>query len=177
MDEFQSYEPVFAVYPTWSGFGWVLFDKPDAVVEWGLASARQGRKLRLVNRFKRLIERHRAAVLVMEEAGDGTRRAERIRNLCREFARAASGAEMKTAVYRREAVSAHLGLPPRASRYDVAKAVALRLNEFAHRLPRKATAGASEDPRQSLFSAAALALTYFADHDLPLPSVHPGAPE
>ena len=87
--------PLLAVHPTWSGFGWVVFDETGVLAEWGIASAKQGRKLRLINRFKRLLDRFEPAALVIEAHEDGHERVDRIRKLYRAFARAASGANAR----------------------------------------------------------------------------------
>jgi hypothetical protein len=168
--------PVLAVHPTFSGFGWVVFEA-GALVDWGIASANQGRKLRLVDRFKRLLVRHEPAVLVIEAHHGEHGRADRIRRLYRAFDRAASAGGAKVCVYDRKTIATLLGIPRQASRYDVALWVAERLVELSHRMPRPHAFGASEDPRQPLFSAAALALAHFAAHGVPTPPVHPGAPE
>ena len=50
------------------------------------------------------------------------------------------------------------------TKYEIAKAIATQIPAFAHRLPRLRKIWMSEDPRQSLFDAAALGLTFFARH-------------
>ena len=47
------------------------------------------------------------------------------------------------------------------TKYEIAKAIATQIPAFAHRIPRFRKPWMSEDPRQSLFDAAALGLTYF----------------
>jgi hypothetical protein len=168
---------VLAVHPTSSGFGWALFDEAGVLMEWGIASAKEGRKLRLLSRFKHLLARHEPASLVFE-AHEGTHhRADRIRKLYRAFLRVASNAGMTTRGYDREGVAVALNIPLHASRYEVARRIAERLAELSHRMPRKQAFGASEDPRQSLFTAAALGLAHLTERGVPLPPVHPGAPE
>ncbi len=51
-----------------------------------------------------------------------------------------------------------------STKYEIAKAVATQIPAFAHRIPRFRKPWMSEDPRQSLFDAAALGLTFFAQH-------------
>jgi hypothetical protein len=160
MKPFSLSGSVFAVHPTWSGFGWAVFDETGVLIEWGIASANQGRKLRLVNRFKRLLSRFEPAVLVIEAHEGAQERADRIRKLYRAFVRVASGMGVETIIYDRETVAGILGVAPSASRHEVALRVAERLIELSHRIPRKRAFGAPEDPRQSLFDAAAVALTY-----------------
>lgn len=149
---------VLAVHLTSSGFGWVVFDGAGALIEWGIASDKEGRRPRLLRRFERLLMRFEPAVLVLE-AHEGER-ADRIVALYRAFAQAATGAGARGYTYDREAVATALEVPLRASRYDVARRVAELRPELSHRTPRKQAFGASEDPRRSLFAAAALALTY-----------------
>ncbi|MEI9933207.1 MAG: hypothetical protein WDM89_22415 [Rhizomicrobium sp.] len=170
---------VFAVHPTTNGFGWILFEQPDMPLDWGIATAKAGRKLRIVNRFERLLTRHDPDVLVMEVfEGSGSNRSERIQALCHTFIRSSAARGLDTQVYDREAVRDCLGLPMRASRHDVTTSIARRVADLSHRLPRKRNLWNAEDPRQSLFHAAALAFTHFATngHDLP-PPAHSGAPE
>lgn len=158
MKSFPLFGSVLAVHPTARGFGWVVFDDKGALVEWGIASDREGRRPRLIGRFERLLSRFEPAVLVLE-AHEGER-ADRIVELYRAFARAAAAAGARGYTYDREAVATALDIPLRASRHDVARKVVELRPELSHRMPRKQRFGASEDPRQSLFAAAALALTY-----------------
>jgi hypothetical protein len=167
--------PTLAVHPTSSGFGWVLFDSTGVLVDWGIASAKQGRKLRLVNRFKRLLARHEPVAVVFETYDKA--RAPRIQKLYRAFERAAGGVGAASYVYDRARVASMLGRPLHAGRYEIASAVLELLPELSHRMPRERAFGACEDPRESLFTAAALALTHLAVFGVPPPRVQPGAPE
>jgi len=158
MNAFQSPGSVLAVHPTASGFGWAVFDDQGSLNEWGIASSKGGRKPQLIRRFNQLLTRFEPSVLVLEDhQGE---RAQRIIKLYNRFARAAADAGVRGYTYDREAITAALDIPARSSRYEVALKVADLLPELSHRIPRKQLFGASEDPRQSLFAAAALALTY-----------------
>jgi hypothetical protein len=155
----------------------VLFDATGVLADWGMASANQGRKRRLLDRFNRLLARHEPTVLVMEAQRSERRRGDRIRRLYGAFNRAAVDLGMEIWGHDRVAVATALKIPSAASRYDVAQRVAERLPELSHRLPRKQSFGASEDARQSLFAAAALGLAHLTERSVALPPVHPGAPE
>jgi hypothetical protein len=153
---------VLAIHPTSRGFGWIVFERPHMPVEWGHASAKDGRDAHMANRFKRLLERFDPAAFVLEQfEGSGVRRLERIQKLCQELIRETSAAGIQSQIYRRDQVAAAMGLPEKATRREVALVVADRLNAFDHRLPPKRKPWVAEDPRQSLFDAAALAMTYF----------------
>lgn len=152
---------VLAVHPTSRGFGWVLFESPLSAVDWGIASAKQGRNARLLARFSRLLDRYEPAVVVLEEFESPSARAERIRMLCRSMVHLASCKGADTPVYRRNVVRTVFASVGAVSRYDIAQIIAQHIDAFSHRMPKKRKPWDSEDPRQSLFDAAALAITYF----------------
>jgi hypothetical protein len=154
---------VLAVHPTTRGFGWVIFESPLSPVDWGIASAKEGRNARLLTRFERILNRYEPAVLVLEEfEGRGTARVERVQHLCRNMIHLAACKGMDTPVYSRAVIRTVFATMGASSRYEIAQAIALRIDAFNHRLPRYRKRWLAQDPRQSLFDAAALALTYFA---------------
>jgi Holliday junction resolvasome RuvABC endonuclease subunit len=152
---------VFAVHPTTRGFGWVLFEGPLSVVDWGLASAKASRNARLIVRFERLLNRYEPAVLVLEEFEGRDGRADRIQMLCRQMIHLAASRGMDTPVFRRAAIRAVFSGAGATTRYEIAQVIAQHINSLSHRLPSKRKRWQSEDARQSLFDAAALALTHF----------------
>lgn len=153
---------VLAIHPTSRGFGWVLFESPLSAVDWGIASARRSRGIHLAARFERLLKRYEPAVLVLEEFEERQSNADWIRLLCRRMIHRAAGVDMDTLVFRRtiiRAVFANLGA---RTRYEIAQTIAQHVDAFSHRLPRKRKPWEGDDPRQSIFDAASLAITYFA---------------
>ena len=152
---------VLAVHPTARGFGWALFESPMAPVDWGIASAKTGRNARLAARFERLLERYEPAVLVLEEFEGRAGRADRIQMLCRQFIHLAACKGMETPVYQRAVIRTVFASVGASTRFEIAQVIATTLDAFSHRLPRKRRPWESADPRQSLFDAAALAMTYF----------------
>jgi hypothetical protein len=153
---------VLAVHPTSRGFGWVLFESPLSPIDWGNASAKKGRNARLSARFERLLNRYEPSALVLEEFEGRDGRAERIQQLCRQFIHLAACRGMETPVYRRNAIRTVFASVGASTRYEIAQVIAQQVDALSHRLPRKRKPWESEDPRQSLFDAAALAMTYFA---------------
>lgn len=154
---------VLAVHPTPRGFGWVLFESPLAPVDWGIASAKSGRQTRITNRFERLLDRYEPAELLLEEFDRGTKkRASRIVFLCRAMVNLAQVRGVSVELYDRETIAACFAQIGAKTRYEIAQAVAQRIDVFKRRLPRKRTITTDWDIRQSLFDAAALAITHFA---------------
>ena len=103
------------------------------------------------------------AVFVLEsfEGRDATR-IDRIRRLCRSMQNLVACRDIGIRIYPRAAVRTCFASIGATSRYEIALAIAQRIDAFNHRLPPKRRKWMNQDPRQSLFDAAALAITYFA---------------
>jgi KaiC/GvpD/RAD55 family RecA-like ATPase len=154
---------VLAVYPTTRGFAWVLFESATLPVAWSIVHASPGRNEHLVSRLKRLLDRYEPSRLVLESfEGPGTQRSVRIQQLCRSIVREADARGLVTTIFDRDEVEMAFSRFGARSRSEIARVIAQHIEAFNHRLPRKRKLGDSEDVRQSLFDAAALALTYFA---------------
>ena len=154
---------VLAVHPTSRGFGWALFESPLIPVDWGLASVKAKRSARSLVRFERLLDRYEPKVVVFEQFSDHpARRVRRIQELCRRMIALANARGIYTPIYGRETVHECFESSGARTRHDIALSIAEQIEIFRHRLPPKRKTGNSEDVRQSLFDAVALALTYFA---------------
>ncbi len=154
---------ILGVHPTARGFGWTLFESPLSPVDWGNASAKSGRNARLLARFERLLKRYEPTVLVLETFDElGAERATRIQDLCRNMRHLAACKGMETPVYSRAVIRTVFAGVGAKTRFEIAQAIATRVDALSHRLPPYRKPWMPEDPRQSLFDAAALTLTYFA---------------
>src|SRR5450759_2671601 len=76
---------VLALYPFSRGFAFVFFEGPDSPFEWGVKEIREKHKnTKTLEAIKKLIDRCRPEVLVIEDTIDGgSRRTSRIRKLYR----------------------------------------------------------------------------------------------
>jgi hypothetical protein len=158
---------VLAIHPTSRGFGWVLFETALKPVDWGLATVRVKRSAESLRRFERLLDRYKPQVVVFEEFGEHpARRADRIQALCHRMIALAGSRGLYTPVYSRDTVRETFEQSGAQTRRDIALSIAEQIEVFRRRLPRaRKYQGESEDVRQSLFDAVALALTYFAVSD------------
>ena len=153
---------VLAVHPTTRGFGWVLFENPHTPVAWAVVHARAGREQQLLSRFERLLDRYEPAVCVLEAYEDGaSRRSPRIQELCRAMVHETALRAIDTPIFDREAIGAAFASAKATTRAEIAAVIAERIKAFSYRLPPKRKLGNSDDARQCLFDAAALALTFF----------------
>ena len=155
---------VLAVYPFSRGFAFVFFEGPDSPFEWGVKDLREGDKnSRTVEGIKKLVDRYRPEVLVIEDTTDGGwRRTSRIRKLYRMLVHFAHAEYVDLHRCSKKQVKECFASVGASTKYEIAKAIATQTPAFAHRIPRFRKPWMSEDPRQSLFDAAALGLTYYA---------------
>ena len=71
---------VLAVDPTTKGFGFVVFEGPHKLIDWGTANVGRANHATCLKRIGALCERYTPAVLVVEK-GKGSRRCSRVRRL------------------------------------------------------------------------------------------------
>lgn len=154
---------VLSIYPFIRGFAFVFLEGPDSPFEWGVKEIKGNhRSERTIAEIKKLIDRYRPEVLVIEEKAD-VRRTNRIRKVYRMLLHLA-GAEYLE-VYRctkREVAECFAEVGAKTKR-EIAQAVALQIPAFAHRMPSERKPWQGEDSRQSLFDAAALAMAYYTN--------------
>lgn len=151
-----------AVHPDRRGFGWVAFEGPFAVHDWGLAVGRPNKNAACLRRIEALLTRLSPETLVLESfERPGSRRADRITRLCRAIAALAADRGTDVAVYSRKDVVACFGDVGARTRQEIAEAVVRHVDAFRHQLPKPRRRWDDEDRRMALFSAAAIALTHY----------------
>jgi len=166
MTDARPQDLVLALYPFSRGFAFVFFEGPDSPFEWGVKEIREKHKnSKTLEAIKKLIDRYRPEVLVIEDTIDGgSRRTSRIRKLYRMLVHFAEAEYVDLHRCSKTEVKTCFASVGAGTKYEIAKAIAIQIPAFAHRIPRFRKPWMSEDPRQSLFDAAALGLTYYALH-------------
>ena len=154
---------VLSIYPTSRGYAFVLFEGPLSPYDWGVKEIRKKQKNeRTLESIQELIERHRPEYLVIEDHTEkGSRRSSRIRRLYRMLIHLAESEQVEVFRYSQNAVRTCFESVGARTKYEIAKAIALQIPAFTHRLPRLRKIWMSEDPRQSLFDAAALGMVFY----------------
>lgn len=154
---------VLSVYPTSHGFAFVLFEGPEAPFDWGVKEIRERRKnARTLERIKRLIDRYQPEVLVFEATSKKSIRTARIMRFYRMLLHLAETKQLTVVRYTKAEVRKCFASVGAKTKYEIAKAIAIQIPAFMHRLPPVRKIWMSEDPRQSLFDAAALGIAYYA---------------
>lgn len=163
---------VLALYPFSRGFSFVLFEGPYSPIEWGVKDIRgKERNALTFEACKQLLGRLQPDILVLQDCHreKPAYRSERIRRLHWLIAGHAQSEAIELHAYTRKDVRACFASAGAATRYEIAQVLASQLRAFKLRLPPKHTKiWKSEDPRMSLFDAAALAWTFYKHHSIEL---------
>lgn len=153
---------VLAVDPTWYGFGYVILEPDDRLVDWGMVRIRPNESARAIARILDIARTAEPDVLVLEDCrARESRRSSRVQDFLRLLqltARREALATVRIAphVWRRTVAG-----DERATKRQIAVALAARLPVLAPSLPPVRKAWMSEDYRTALFDAAALAVAAF----------------
>lgn len=154
---------VLAIDPQHKGFGFVIFEERDRLIEWGTISVQEPKHAGTISRIANLCERYDVGMIVVEEcAAVGSRRCARVKRLIAGIRRWAIGKRLRVKSYSRGDVRRALGVP---TKEEIAALVAARYPELVPSLPPERKCWMSEDLRMSVFDAASLALTMFKQQE------------
>lgn len=152
---------VLAIDPTHRGLGYVIFEGPERLIDWGGRHVSGGKNHGSIAAVEELISHWRPQVLVLEELPENSKRRRRVRQLLSALevrarerglaVRRISGKKIKHAF---EA----LGI---RNKYQMACFIAARFTELARHVPRERKPWTSEDLRMAMFDASNFALVFF----------------
>lgn len=150
------------VHATSHGFGWVAFEGPFTLQDWGTCRAHTNKNEMSMRRFEKLLARIKPDTLVLESfEGVGVRRSQRVMRLCRSMIASASVQGIEVAVYSRvdvKAAFAHLGA---SDRHSTAQALVRLFDVLRPLLPPRRRAWEMANDRMGIFNAAAVVLVCF----------------
>lgn len=160
----HSHHRVLGIAPCVQGIGFVVFDGPELPIDWGVKWARGDKNEKGVASMASLIQRYRPDLVVFEDhRGEGSRRAKRIEDLLDAIASLAARRGIPFARYSRNRVRRHFAAEGAATKYQIAAVISEAFPELAPRLPAVRKIWLPEHANMSLFDAAALVLTCFAE--------------
>jgi hypothetical protein len=151
-------------------FGYVVFEGPEQLLDWGVKSFRKGVNAVQVPRGRKLEwlqEDYLPSVLVLKEPGTKSKR----RKFVDAVRAKAEHLGIAVRLLRPSAIRSALGGQGRLTKHAVACALARRFPELRWALPPKRKCWQSEDYRMSVFDAAALGAAYFARRTKQVPEV------
>jgi hypothetical protein len=153
---------VLAIHATARGFGWVVFEGRQGLIDWGLREARRDKNLESIGKAIPLIEWYAPDVLVFEDAtAERSQRHARIKELHRDLVELATAKGIRVEQISRSNVKAVFAGQHVKSRYEIATAIAEEFPALSPWLPFPRDLWAAEERRLSIFDAAALAISFF----------------
>jgi len=161
---------VLAIDPTHRGFGYVIFEGPDFLIDWGVRHVEGPKNKASIAAAAELITRYRPRIMVLEDVtARGCRRRRRVRELVdglEQYGRGRGLTVRKVAQAKVKRTFLPLGI---RNKDQMARFVAARFPELAGYLPPERKPWMSEDSRMAIFDAAAFALASFrlAGRELP----------
>lgn len=147
-----------AIDPTTSGFGFVVLEGSERLVDWGLGRLERPDNLLYQKRIEKLLDRVHPQILVLEDMRD-SRRGDRAITWGEIAAKSATKRGIKVENVSRAGVSRHFASSGK-TRFEVAVAISRFFPELAPSLPKKRRIWESEDRRMAIFTAASFALTF-----------------
>jgi len=148
---------VLAVYPNARGVAFVMFEGPNALVDWGITELRRReRHERCFKVVEVLLGKYRPDILVLRDMPAG-----RHAGLARQFIELAKRKEIPAVRISRKEVRQAFSSLGRAPRHAIVSEIVRRLPMFASFQPGRRKIWNGEDRRMGFFDAAALALTFF----------------
>lgn len=160
---------LLAVYPTARGYAYVLFEGPLAPFDWAVRRVKRSRRnVTILDQVAGLLDRYNPDTLVFEAlTPSGPQRSAGVYSLYLALGHLARARSIEISRYERKAVRQCFASAGAHTKPEIAQAIASMIPAFKHRLPPVRKLWASEDDRQSLFDAAALALTHYATAEAP----------
>jgi hypothetical protein len=161
MTDHGSHKRVLALDVHPRSFGFVVFEGPNDLLDWGVRSFRTGVnavKIPAAQKFLALLDEFRPSAIVIRERL--TRRTPKQTTMLATIERQARSRRIPVRCISRGDVNrAFVGFE--SNKYEVASALAKQFPDLALRLPPKRKCWQSEDYRMGIFDAAASGVAYF----------------
>lgn len=154
---------VLAIYPYTRGFAFVIFEGPLAPYDWGLVEARgDDKNAACIVRARKLLQQYQPDVLVLQKMGKkATRRGARIVRLNERLLTLAADLKIRCVTFSRDEVQQTFNYLGVVNKQIVAETLARHIPALEQYLPPPRKLWRAEDPRMSLFEAAALVWKFF----------------
>jgi hypothetical protein len=158
----QNPNRILALDPMTKGFGYVIFELPFRLVEWGRAHISGDKHTGAIFRFEKLLYDFKPSAIVLEDTeAPGSRRRRRVRHLIESLVKLAKERGLAVHTVARIAVLERFSSPEqRATKHSIARDLVQYFPELVKKLPERRKPWESEDEQMSIFDALALAVTY-----------------
>ena len=153
---------VLAIDPTTSGFGFVVLEGRERLIDWGVKEVAGEKRSSCLRAIASLMNRYQPDLVAVESPIMGkSRRCERVRELIGSIVKLAIERRVRTRAISRAQVREVFIQEGARTKHEIATAITVRLPELAPRLPRFRQPWMPEDGRMAIFDALAIALTFY----------------
>lgn len=153
---------VLSVYPTYRGFGYVVFEGATNPIDWSTVTISERNNYLSIKKIKSLIKYYQPDVLV---TGDYTehksRRSSHILSLTESIRKFEKEESLRVKTFTSSDISNVFEPFGAFTKYDRTQVIAKFLPMFEFYKPPKRKPWMSEDSRMAIFDAIALVITYF----------------
>ncbi len=161
MIHFGGEKRVIALDVRWGNFGFVVFEGPNEILDWGIRSFRSGAnavKAPAGEKFGALLDELTPSAVVIRERGIRSTKKPKLLSIIERQVR--SRRIPLRLITPRDVNRAFVGFE--TNKYEVASALAKQFPTLASKLPPKRKCWQSEDYLMGIFDAAAAGVAYFA---------------
>jgi hypothetical protein len=153
---------VLAIDPTHRGFGYIILEGPERLIDWGITQVRGMRNRASIAAAEELIRHYRPQIMVLEEVAErNCRRCPRVRQLIEALEHYGRERGLTVRKVARTTVKKTFLPSGIRNKNQMARFIVIRFPELARYLPPERKPWMSEDPRMAIFDAAAFALALF----------------
>ena len=150
---------VIAIAPFTKGFGFIVMERQERLIDWGLKIIRVEKNRESLKRVADLIKRYSPDSVVIEDyKHKGSHRSARVQTLLKDIESLSATKGVKTRRVPRFAFKSMVSRDTPSTKHQIAVEIVKQFPELAHRLPRKRKPWLNEDARMNIFIALGLAL-------------------
>jgi Holliday junction resolvasome RuvABC endonuclease subunit len=153
---------ILAIDPTHRGFGYVLFEGPERLIDWGVRHVLGQKNKASLRAATELIDLYRPHILVIEDVeAKGCWKRGRVRQLLAALELRARGRGLTVRRVSWKKVKRTFAARGITNKHQTARFIATRFPELARYVPPERRTWMSEDLRTAVFDAAAMAMVAF----------------
>ncbi len=149
---------ILAIDPSTKGFGFVVLEEPEKLVDWGLKEAQENKNEHCIRQIAYLVGLYQPDLIAVEDIAHGSRRCDRVRKLIRAIHQLGSKHRVPVRSVSKPRLRQAFASANATTKDAIAKVLADRFPELADRLPAPRRAWDGQNPNMAIFKALAMAV-------------------
>ncbi|MBI1784309.1 hypothetical protein HYR69_04120 [Candidatus Sumerlaeota bacterium] len=149
---------ILAIDPSTKGFGFVVLEAPEKLVDWGIKEAQGNKNAHCRRQISFLVDFYQPDLIVLEDITHGSRRCDRVRELILEIHEFGREHNLQTRSVSKADLRKTFESTGATTKDDIAKVLAERFPELALRLPVPRRPWDGQNPNMAIFGAVGMAV-------------------